>query len=1104
MLGQLLLQSVVILWLVQTAHTGGVGQAMGAQNAYGGYPTKGIGYGVTNGGGMKGYGATAGVTNGQGGKPQVSNPGGNPAVLPNGNGAKSNGYGVQAGPTNGQQVKGNGYGAQAGGYGGHGTKGNGYGVQAGQTNGQQVKGNGYGAQAGGYGGHGTKGNGQGAAAGPSSGNGARPNGQGRAGSKPMKGYGRPPYGAGPGVGMGASRGLGVPQLARNERNKAYSSNGYNGYRAQPMGGYNGGYGSAGLGLGPRYGNGGMKGPKQGYGAAAGVPNGQGAKPNGYGKFPNGYGTKPNGYGATRGGAMRPQPGYGNGAVPNGYGTKPNGYAAAARAGAGGPNGYGAKPKGHGVTDGAALGGYGGKLNGYGGPSRGSQPQTTKGVGAVSPSEGAKTGYGGPAGVPNGQLAKAANTGYGMMPNGKGTKGAGASNEKGLKGRVLSPEQPSATPEKGVASQQAITQGAAPVAPEPTSGVLVMMTQEKYQKLPSPVPQGKSYKQTPVIPQATPEPAPAPAIPQDKDPMPAPEPTPEPAPMGPKAATSGPAPEPAAVLPQENGKGASISKGQGAKPAKPDCGPSGVPNGQWMKIARPGYNAGDGASTGTNTKGYGAGAGVPNGYGAKPNGYGASAAGLTNGGGAKGNKPGYEAGGYTVPEFSNGYGAGPGYPYAGKPQQPGYKQGAYLGAGYGNSYGGYGNGYSAGVQPDYASFGQGVPNANGKSGGARQLPYNGAPVVPAGLDGMSQFEPQSASLGPNGKLGSMYGGMGGLPFGGQPLGMGAEKSNTKYGIGGLQFGRQPLSTGTNGAGHYGYGGSPYGPAVDGKSSGKYGGLSAGTGGGPAPGMYGYGRMPYEAQPAGLGPEAKSTGTYGLAESPYQPETLGLGQNGKLTGKYNGGEVPYAPQALGFGSEAKSSVKYDNQGPYQSQPLESASEGRSGGEYETAGLPYEPLPLEPDSHVKGEVLTPAIAVEGEGMSIDRYENVGYINGQVQPEVVAFPAASTPSPTPAYPSVPSYLPVESSFTPDVVPGAGFEDLPDPVGAASLALDSTSATETQGVAQVAEQPDDLLQQQLPRQIHIQQHLKLHFHQPDKSGRGANNGKYDLNGFFGNSGYQG
>lgn len=195
-----------------------------------------------------------------------------------------------------------------------------------------------------------------------------------------------------------------------------------------------------------------------------------------------------------------------------------------------------------------------------------------------------TGYGGPAGVPNGQLAKAANTGkysctctsfvscryvlsgftlkfgfisgYGMMPNGKGTKGAGASNGKGLKGGVLSPEQPSATPEEVVAPQQATTQGAAPVAPEPTSGILVMVTQEKYQKLPSPVTQEKSYKQTPLIPQAMPEPAPA--IPQGKTPMPAPESTPEPAPMGPKAATSGPvpvvhqtnpAPEPAAVLPQ---------------------------------------------------------------------------------------------------------------------------------------------------------------------------------------------------------------------------------------------------------------------------------------------------------------------------------------------------------------------------------------------------------------------------------------------------------------------------------------------------------------------------------------------------------------------------
>lgn len=98
-----------------------------------------------------------------------------------------------------------------------------------------------------------------------------------------------------------------------------------------------------------------------------------------------------------------------------------------------------------------------------------------------------------------------------------------------------------------------------------------------------------------------------------------------------------------------------------------------------------------------------------------------------------------------------------------------------------------------------------------------------------------------------------------------------------------------------------------------------------------------------------------------------------------------------------------------------------------------------------------------------------------------VVAFPAAPTPSPALAYPSIPSYVPAES-FTPDVVPGAGADDLPDPAGTASLGFDTAAATETQGVVQGAEQPDDLTQQQLPRQIHIQQQLKLHFHPQGKS----------------------
>lgn len=72
-----------------------------------------------------------------------------------------------------------------------------------------------------------------------------------------------------------------------------------------------------------------------------------------------------------------------------------------------------------------------------------------------------------------------------MPNGKGTKAAGASNGKGPKGEVLSPHHPS-------------LEGVAPVS------------------------QGKSYKQPQLFPQATPEPA----FPQGK--YPKPEPTPGPA------------------------------------------------------------------------------------------------------------------------------------------------------------------------------------------------------------------------------------------------------------------------------------------------------------------------------------------------------------------------------------------------------------------------------------------------------------------------------------------------------------------------------------------------------------------------------------------------
>lgn len=118
----------------------------------------------------------------------------------------------------------------------------------------------------------------------------------------------------------------------------------------------------------------------------------------------------------------------------------------------------------------------------------------------------------------------------MLPNGKGqaAMGAGDFNGKGLKGGVHPPQQPSAALSFG--GQQAVTQGAVPVGPEPTSGVLSLVTQQKFQK-----PQGKGYKA--LIPQATP----APGLPEAME--------------GQRFAMSGslvpqshPAPEPA-VLPQ---------------------------------------------------------------------------------------------------------------------------------------------------------------------------------------------------------------------------------------------------------------------------------------------------------------------------------------------------------------------------------------------------------------------------------------------------------------------------------------------------------------------------------------------------------------------------
>lgn len=104
----------------------------------------------------------------------------------------------------------------------------------------------------------------------------------------------------------------------------------------------------------------------------------------------------------------------------------------------------------------------------------------------------------------------------MTPSGKATKGAGAFDGNGQKGGVVPVAEPSATSETDLTPQQAATEAAPLVVPDPTSGILVMVTRERHHELPSPVPQGKSYKYPEL--EATVEPEPV--APQSEEPQPA--------------------------------------------------------------------------------------------------------------------------------------------------------------------------------------------------------------------------------------------------------------------------------------------------------------------------------------------------------------------------------------------------------------------------------------------------------------------------------------------------------------------------------------------------------------------------------------------------------
>ncbi|XP_035798678.2 hornerin isoform X2 [Amphiprion ocellaris] len=130
----------------------------------------------------------------------------------------------------------------------------------------------------------------------------------------------------------------------------------------------------------------------------------------------------------------------------------------------------------------------------------------------------------------------------------------------------------------------------------------------------------------------------------------------------------------------------------------------------------------------------------------------------------------------------------------------------LSTGYGNGYpDGYGaalstGGYAGPVQGAYGALGAGLDATGGKyGGGAAQVPYGNAPVIPAGLEGD-----------------------GGYPYGAQQLSLGAEGAKTanKYGAG-AGYGAQQT----------GYG-AQLGATQDalGEQTGKYGGVNGALGNG----------------------------------------------------------------------------------------------------------------------------------------------------------------------------------------------------------------------------------------------------------------------------------
>ncbi|XP_026133332.1 calymmin isoform X18 [Carassius auratus] len=921
------------------------------------------------------------------------------------------------------------------------------------------------------------------------------------GAQNKPGYGgRPPYG-GTGIGM-------INQHALKQRG-GYGNG--NGYRAPSYGGYSnlmGAHPQKGVGLAADKGQGTKSG---GYGIAAGYTNGGATKAQqGYGGYANGAkqpntGSSLQNMGYHNAGTKGPKPGYGAKAgTSHGQGTKPNGYGGYANGGAakqpntgsslqnmgypsGGPKGpktaYGAKAgysNGQGaIPNGSSLQNMGYPNGGTQGPKPGS---SSKGYGAkAGPSKvqeakpngsslqnmgypnggtkGPKPGYGAKAGPSNGQGAKpgygvpghmskrpykAANSGYMPVTVGK----QGVPGGKGPKGEILSPETPSHLP------LTSNTKGVLPAERVPNTGLLPQQTkdlppvlqQTKGQNLNAPLQQGKDPNS--MGPQFAPKPfmqgsgfyKPSKAYKLPTPVIPQNKASKPAAPAIPQAIPA----QDSAPIPQTNSpqtsQTATLEQGQVLSQEQTVNPVILQPQVPLMPNAAVPQITSEMQQTKIQSN-----PALPQMKNPSKTNPELTGLGQPNGQvqGAIPSKPDCGPGGRPNGQWVKLPSPGSGYPN-GKGEvssQPGI--GGYPAHG-------INNGYKAGYE--------GYGNKFNKPAG----PHGGQPIG-FGSKGKSPA-----------KYAQNFSGIGGLPFGSHS-GYQTNPSG-QYGNEGQRYGAKPYNP--QALGKHGYGSLPYNsqpllPESVAKSSGKYdfGGLPyngqpLGYGSDKSSGKYGQKGLHYGGQPFDLRPDAMS-GKYGSPESLYNPESLSLSGDAK-SAKYGNPAVSYellGPVTDGQSVEENRSLEALHQGP----EIDGHKSIDQFGDGE--------VPPHPD--------TPGVE-EANAQSINKYGTGDYTDGRVQAEVVSFPGVPTVGPAPHIPAVTSF---------------------------DTTLDGSSLAPVSDVSAVSEVPfsptfphpelPTLKQQPAPpQQIHLQQHLKFHFH-PQGNSQTGKEGKYKLNGFFGNK-YQG